>query len=105
MLISLSESGSTAHAQILYSAPKAGRKVSLEVGYYYHTIGRGNLSGGLNPAKMLSVDCHLPEIVPLQAIGDDDRRSSHLRNKAVLSCSLQMIDAIDDGLCRIIKRN
>jgi hypothetical protein len=43
---------------------------------------------------MLSVDCHLPEIVPLQAIGDDGRRISHLRNEAVLSCRFQVIDAI-----------
>jgi hypothetical protein len=94
MLHRLAESWSTAHAQILYSTSKAGRKMGLEVRYYYHAIGRGYLSGYLDAAKMLPVDWKLPEIVALQAIGDDDRRSGHGRAKAVLFCRLQMIDGI-----------
>ena len=86
--------GAAAHAQILYSAPKAGRKVGLEVGYYDHAIGRGDLCGDLDKAKMLPVDCNLPEIVALQAVGNDDRRSGHGLAKAVLGCRLQMIDGI-----------
>ena len=94
MLRCLAQSRSTAHAQILYSAPKAGRKVGLEVGYYDHAIGRGDLSSYHDATKMLPVDLNLPKIVTLQAVGNDSRRSGNGRGEAVLGCRLQMIDGI-----------
>jgi hypothetical protein len=64
------------------------------MGYYYHAIGRGDLSGYHDATKMLPVDLNLPEIFALQAIGNDSWRSGHGRGEAVLGCRLQMIDGI-----------
>jgi hypothetical protein len=94
VLLRFAERWSTAHAQILDRASKACRQVGLEVGYYYHAVGRGNLSRDLSPAEMLSVDCHLLEIVSSQAVGNDDRSPGNRWDETVIISRLQMIDAI-----------
>jgi hypothetical protein len=94
MLVRLPESGSAAHSQVLDRPSKAGGQVAFKMGYHYHALGGGDLPGDLNPLEMLSGDGHLPVVVSLQAVGDDDRRSSHRPAKAVLLCGLQVADGI-----------
>jgi len=64
------------------------------VGYHDHAISGGDLSGDHNPTEVLPINCSLPEVVSLQAICDNDRRSGYRRDEAVLCCRLQMIDGI-----------
>jgi hypothetical protein len=94
VLLRFAERWSASHAQILDRASKARRQVGLKMGYYYHAVGRGNLSRDLSPAEMLPIDCHLTEIVPTQAVGNDDRRPGNRWDEPVFSSRLQMIDAI-----------
>ena len=94
MLVRFPEGGGTAHPQVLDRPSKAGGQVAFEVGYNYHALGGGDLTGNFDPLEVLSGDGHLPVVVSLQAIGDDHRRSGHRPAKAVLLCGLQVADGI-----------
>ena len=103
VLLGLAERTSASHTQVLDGPTKSRWKMGLEVGYYYHAIRKCDLTRDLDPLEMLSWNFDLTVEVPSQAVGDNRGGSRHSLAKAVVLCSLQMIDCI--GPASSVKRS